>query len=123
MERAIANAQEERHLLGAPVLMVGLFPDLVAYRCINPGSVPPGLQGLLARPRAEGEQSLSRIGSGEPAEDEWVCQLDLKTSLSARIVIVDYSTGNSSSIKGTLDRIGSPSIIRHRSEKLLRQTR
>jgi imidazole glycerol-phosphate synthase subunit HisH len=37
--------------------------------------------------------------------------LDLKTSSSARIVIVDYHTGNSNSIKRTLDRIGSRSII------------
>ena len=37
--------------------------------------------------------------------------MDLKTSSSARIVIVDYRTGNSNSVKRTLDRIGSPSII------------
>ena len=35
----------------------------------------------------------------------------LKTSSSAKIVIVDYRTGNSNSIKRTLDRIGSRSII------------
>lgn len=37
--------------------------------------------------------------------------LNLKTSSSARIVIVDYRTGNLNSIKRTLDRIGRPSII------------
>lgn len=37
--------------------------------------------------------------------------LNLITSSSARIVIVDYRTGNLNSIKRTLDRIGSPSII------------
>lgn len=35
----------------------------------------------------------------------------LKTSSTARIVIVDYRTGNLNSIKRTLDRIGSVSII------------
>ena len=35
----------------------------------------------------------------------------LKTSSSARIVIVDYRTGNLNSIKRTLDRIGGLSII------------
>lgn len=42
--------------------------------------------------------------------------LDLKTSSSARIVIVDYRTGNVNSIKRTLDRIGSRSIISSRLE-------
>jgi glutamine amidotransferase len=37
--------------------------------------------------------------------------VDLKTSSSARIVIVDYRMGNSNSIKRTLDRIGSRSSI------------
>jgi glutamine amidotransferase len=37
--------------------------------------------------------------------------LNLKTSSSAKIVIVDYRTGNLNSIKRTLDRIGSPSTI------------
>lgn len=37
--------------------------------------------------------------------------MHLKTSSSARIVIVDYRTGNLNSIRRTLDRIGSPSII------------
>ena len=37
--------------------------------------------------------------------------MDLKTSSSAKIVIVDYRTGNSNSIKRTLDRIGSASLI------------
>ena len=37
--------------------------------------------------------------------------MHFKTSSSARIVIVDYRTGNLNSIKRTLDRIGSLSII------------
>lgn len=37
--------------------------------------------------------------------------MNLKTTSSARIVIVDYRTGNSNSIKRTLDRIGGRSII------------
>lgn len=44
--------------------------------------------------------------------------LDLKTSSSARIVIVDYHTGNSNSIKRTLDRIGGLSIISSQVEDL-----
>ena len=40
-----------------------------------------------------------------------VFNLYLKTSSSAKIVIVDYCTGNLGSIKRTLDRIGSLSII------------
>ena len=35
----------------------------------------------------------------------------LKTSKSARIVIVDYRTGNLNSIKRTLDRVGNGSIV------------
>ena len=42
------------------------------------------------------------------------------TSSSARIVIVDYRTGNSNSIKTTLDRLGSLSIISARIEDLSR---
>ena len=37
--------------------------------------------------------------------------MHLKTSSSARIVIVDYHTGNTNSIKRTLDRLGSRSMI------------
>ena len=37
--------------------------------------------------------------------------MDLKTSSSPRVVIVDYRTGNVNSIKRTLDRIGSRSIV------------
>ena len=37
--------------------------------------------------------------------------MHLKTSSSARIIIVDYRTGNSNSIKKTLDQIGSVSVI------------
>ena len=37
--------------------------------------------------------------------------LYLKTSSSSRIVIIDYRTGNLNSIKRTLDRLGSRSII------------
>ena len=37
--------------------------------------------------------------------------MHLKTSSSAKIVIVDYRTGNTNSIKSALDRIGSPSVI------------
>lgn len=37
--------------------------------------------------------------------------MDLNTSSSTKIVIVDYHTGNLNSIKRTLDRIGSSSII------------
>ena len=37
--------------------------------------------------------------------------MELKTSSSARIVIVDYHTGNLNSIKRTLDRIGCLSVI------------
>ena len=44
--------------------------------------------------------------------------MDLKTSSSARVVIVDYRTGNSNSIKRTLDRIGSRSIISSQIEDL-----
>ena len=40
-----------------------------------------------------------------------VFNLYLKSSSSARIVIVDYCTGNLNSIKRTLDRIGGLSII------------
>lgn len=46
--------------------------------------------------------------------------MDLKTSSSARIVIVDYRTGNSNSIKRTLDRIGSSSIISSQIEDVTR---
>ena len=42
------------------------------------------------------------------------------TVSSARIVIVDYRTGNSSSIKTTLDRLGSQSIISSEIEDLTR---
>ena len=38
-------------------------------------------------------------------------RLNLKVSSSARIIIVDYRTGNTNSIKRTLDRLGSLSII------------
>jgi len=44
--------------------------------------------------------------------------LNLKTSSSARVVIVDYRTGNLNSIKRTLDRIGSPSTISSRLEDI-----
>lgn len=37
--------------------------------------------------------------------------MDLKTSSSARIVIVDYRTGNTNSIKRALDRTGSVCVI------------
>ena len=43
--------------------------------------------------------------------------MNLKTSSSARIVIVDYA-GNTNSIKRTLDRIGSRSIISSRVEDI-----
>jgi imidazole glycerol-phosphate synthase subunit HisH len=46
--------------------------------------------------------------------------LNLKTSSSAKTVIVDYRTGNSNSIKRTLDRIGSVSIISSRIEDVTR---
>lgn len=42
-----------------------------------------------------------------------------KTSSSARIVVVDYGTGNSNSIKRTLDRIGGRSIISSRFEDVV----
>jgi glutamine amidotransferase len=45
--------------------------------------------------------------------------LDLKTSSSARIVIVDYRTGNLNSIKRTLDRIGGWSIISSQLKDIL----
>ena len=38
-------------------------------------------------------------------------QLDLKTSSSAKIVIVDYRTGNTNSIKKALDRTSSLAVI------------
>jgi len=44
--------------------------------------------------------------------------LHIKTSSSARIIIVDYRTGNSNSIKRTLDQIGSRSIISSQIEDL-----
>ena len=43
-----------------------------------------------------------------------------QTSSTARIVIVDYHTGNSNSIKRTLDRIGSPSLISSQIEDVTR---
>ena len=42
------------------------------------------------------------------------------TSSSARIVIVDYRTGNLNSIKTTLDRLGSPSVVSSQIEDLTR---
>jgi imidazole glycerol-phosphate synthase subunit HisH len=42
------------------------------------------------------------------------------TSSSARIVIVDYGTGNSNSIKTTLDRLGSLSIVSSQIKDLTR---
>jgi glutamine amidotransferase len=44
--------------------------------------------------------------------------LDLKTSSSAKIIIVDYRTGNLNSIKRTLDRIGSASVISSQIEDI-----
>ena len=44
--------------------------------------------------------------------------MHLKTSSSARIIIVDYRTGNLNSIKRTLDQIGSVSIISSQVEDL-----
>lgn len=41
------------------------------------------------------------------------------TSSSARVVIVEYGTGNSNSIKRTLDLIGSPSLISSQIEDLI----
>jgi imidazole glycerol-phosphate synthase subunit HisH len=46
--------------------------------------------------------------------------LDLKASSSARIVIVDYRTGNLNSIKRTLNRIGGLPIISSRIDDLTR---
>ena len=46
--------------------------------------------------------------------------MDPKTSSSAKIVIVDYRTGNSNSIKRTLDRIGSASFISSQIEDVTR---
>ena len=45
--------------------------------------------------------------------------MNLKTTASARIVIVDYHTGNLNSIKRTLDRIGSLSVISSRIEDVI----
>lgn len=44
--------------------------------------------------------------------------MNLKTSSAARIVIVDYCTGNTNSIKRTLDRIGIRSVISSRVEDI-----
>lgn len=41
----------------------------------------------------------------------WGLQLDLKTSSSAKIVIVDYRTGNTNSIKKAIDRTSSLAVI------------
>ena len=57
--------------------------------------------------------------AGNRASGKWGVQLNLKTTSSARIVIVDYHTGNSNSIKRTLDRIGSLSIISSRIEDII----
>jgi imidazole glycerol-phosphate synthase subunit HisH len=50
--------------------------------------------------------------------EQWGFRLDLTTRSSAKIVIVDYRTGNSNSIKRTLDRIGSRSIISSQIEDI-----
>ena len=52
--------------------------------------------------------------------DLWGLRLDLKTSSTARIVIIDYRTGNSNSIKRTLDRIGSRSVISAQIDDVIR---
>ena len=49
--------------------------------------------------------------AGESRPAQMGLLLDLKTSSSAKIVIVDYRTGNTNSIKRALDRIGSRSMI------------
>lgn len=54
-----------------------------------------------------------------PAGQQIGFRLDLKTTSSARIVIVDYGTGNSNSIKRTLDRISSRSIISSQIEDVI----
>ncbi len=46
--------------------------------------------------------------------------MGLKTSSSARIVIIDYRTGNTNSIKRTLGRIGCRSIISSQIEDVIR---
>ena len=55
--------------------------------------------------------------AGEPTTGR-VFNLYLKTSSSARIVIVDYRTGNLNSIKKTIDRIGGRSIISARPQDI-----
>jgi imidazole glycerol-phosphate synthase subunit HisH len=45
--------------------------------------------------------------------------MELKTGTSARIVIVDYHTGNLNSIKRTLDRIGCQSVISSQSKDII----
>ncbi len=42
---------------------------------------------------------------------KWGFRLDLATRSLPRVVIVDYRTGNSNSVKRSLDRLGCPSII------------
>ena len=82
------------------------------------GSVPPRPPGLIPVLEQKRSNRFAGYGLATPGTDKWGVQLDLKTSSSAKIVIVDYRTGNSNSIRRTLDRIGSASMISSRIEAI-----